>query len=212
MKNKCSVVGCNSGYIHGRNYPRFKFTQKQELVAKWLIFLSRPADYVVTDNSFICSQHFDPSYLKVTDQNFSRLNYDLNPIPTIHPQLIPQSLATVPTKSRPPPKERIFQPDEISIFEEKFRIRRFLDVVEYLKQAPDYVDFKLHSEEGFVTAYNLVICSGVASVKECITIYIDFRVQLGYEGSPIPLPSYIQESTGHKLTKVETARTEYQYS
>ena len=131
MPKKCSVVGCNSGYRYGHNYPRFKFPQNQELVAKWLIFLNRPADYVVTYNYFILSQHFDPSYLKVTDQNFTRLNYYINPIPTIHPQLTPQSLATVPTKSRPPPKERIFQPDVISIFEEKFRIRQFLDVVEF---------------------------------------------------------------------------------
>ena len=131
----CSVVGCNSGYKDGSNDPRFKFPQKLELVAKQLLFLNRPADYVVTNDSFICSQHFDPSYMQVTEQHFTRLNYDLNPIPTIHPQLIPQSQATIPTKLRPPSKERIFQPDEISIFEEKFIIRQFLDVVEFLKQA-----------------------------------------------------------------------------
>ena len=144
MPNKSSVVGCNSGYKDGPNYPRFKFPQKQELVAKWLLFLNRPADNVVTNNSFICSQHFDPSSMQVTEHNFTRLNYDLNPIPTIHPQLIPQSQATIPTKLRPPPKERIFHPDEISIFEEKFRIKQFLDVVEFLKQATEYVDFKVH--------------------------------------------------------------------
>ena len=111
---------------------------------------------------------------------------------------------------RPPPKERIFHPDEISIFEEKFRIKQFLDVVEFLKQATEYVDFKLHIEETFVTAYNLVICSGVASVKECITIYKDFHVQLSYEGSPIPLPNYIQKSTGHKLTHLLMCSKIYQ--
>ena len=103
MPNKCFVVGCNSGYRNGPDYPRFKFPQKQELVAKWLIFLNRPADYIVTNNYFICSQHFDPSYLKVTDHIFTRLNYDSysNYPSTI---LTPQSLATVPTKSRPPSK------------------------------------------------------------------------------------------------------------
>ena len=84
------------------------------------------------------------------------------------------------------------------IFEEKYRIRQFLDVVEFLKQATEYADFKLHIEKTFVTAYNLVICSGVASVKECITIFKDFHVQLSNEGSPIPLPNYIQKSTGHE--------------
>ena len=76
MPNKCSVVGCNSWYKDGPNYPRFKFPQKQELVAKWLLFLNRPADYVITNNSFICSQHFDPSYMQVTEHNFTRSNYD----------------------------------------------------------------------------------------------------------------------------------------
>ena len=203
MPNKCSVVGCKSGYKDGPDYPRFQFPRDQELKAKWLLFLNRPADYEVTDISFICSRHFETTYLKVTAKNLTRLNYTLDPIPTIHPESIPKSQASVPTKSRPPPKERICQQDEISIFEEKFRIRQFLDVVEFLKQAPEYVDFKLHIEENFVTAYNLAICSGVASVKECITIYIDFRVQLSYEGSPIPLPNYIQESTGHKLIHLD---------
>ena len=78
-----------------------------------------------------------------------------------------------------------------------------LDVVEFLRQAPESVDFKLHIEEEFVTAYHLVICSGVASVKECITIYTDFHLKLSYDGSPIPLPNYIQETTGHKLTHLD---------
>ena len=105
----------------------------------------------------------EPTYLKVISKNLTRLNCHLDPIPTIHPESIPKSQASVPTKSRPPPKERIFQQDEISVFEEKFRIRQFLDVVEFLRQAPEYVDFKLKLliEEEFVTAYYLVICKGM---------------------------------------------------
>ena len=122
---------------NSENLMKFKNTFK----AKWLLFLNRPADYEVTDNSFICSRHFEPTYLKVTAKNLARLNYTLDPIPTIHPELNTKSEACVLTKSRPPPKERICKQDEISIFEEKFRIRRFLDVVEFLKQAPEYVDF-----------------------------------------------------------------------
>ena len=109
------MVGCKSGYKDGLNYPRFKFRQEQELVAKWLLFLNRPVDYEVTDNSFICSLHFEPTYLKVTPKNLTRLSYHLDHIPTIHPESIPKSQACVPTKSRPPPKERIFQLDEITM-------------------------------------------------------------------------------------------------
>ena len=43
----------------------------------------------------------------------------------------------------------------------------------------------------------------MADVKECITIYTDFQVKLSYEGSPIPLPSYILNSTDHKLTHLD---------
>ena len=43
----------------------------------------------------------------------------------------------------------------------------------------------------------------MASVKECITIYTDYHLKLSYDGSPIPLPNYIQETTGHKLTHLD---------
>ena len=202
MPNKCSVVDCNSGYKDGPNYPRYKFPQDKQLAAKWLRFLNRPADYVITENSFICSQHFDNKFLKTTSQNFTRLNYNLNPILTIHPLSIPQSQA-IPTNSPPPPKDRVFQPDQISIYEEKFRIRKFQDVIDFLEKAPEYASFKLHIEYSFVTAYHLVISCGLAGVKECITIYTDFQVKLSYEGSLIPLPSFIQNSTDHKITHLD---------
>ena len=43
----------------------------------------------------------------------------------------------------------------------------------------------------------------LASVKECIAIYTNFHLKLSYDGSPILLPSYIQETTGHKLTHLD---------
>ena len=165
-------------------------------------FLNRPADYVVTENTFICSIHFESKFLKATHY-FTRLNYHPNPVPAIHPLSTPQNQAIVPTNSRPPPKKRVFQTDQISIYEEKFRIQKFQDVIEFLEDAPEYSSLKLHIEDTFVTAYNLAISSGVADVKECITIYTDFQVKLTYEGSPIPLPSYNLNSTDHKLTHLD---------
>ena len=202
MPNKYSVYGCNSGYKDGPNNPRYKFPQDEELAGKWLRFLNRP-HYTITVNSFICSLHFDNKFLKITSKNSLRLNYDLNPIPTIHPPSIPLSQAIIPANSRPPPKARVFQPDQISIYEEKYRIQNFQDVVDFLGKAPEYASFKLHIEDSFVTAYHLVISSGLASVKECITVYTDFQVKLSYENSQIPLPSYIQNSTDHKLTRLD---------
>ena len=103
MPNKCSVVGCISGYKDGPNYPRFKFPRDNKLIAKWLLFLNRPVEYEVTDNSLICLRHFEPTYLKFTAKNITRLNYHLDPIPTIHIESMPKSQASIPTKSRPPP-------------------------------------------------------------------------------------------------------------
>ena len=203
MPNKCSVVGCNSGYKDGPNNPCYKFPQDKELSGKWLRFLNRPADFVITKNSFICSLHFDDKFLKLTPQNFTRLNYNIKPIPTIHPPSTPLRQAIIPTNSRPPPKVRGLQPDQISIYEEKYRIQKFQDVVDFLEKSPEFASFKLHIEDSFVTAYHLVIRSGLASVKECITIYTYFQVKLSFENSQIPLPSYIQNSTDHKLTHLD---------
>ena len=75
----------------------------------------------------ICSRHFQPTYLKVTAKNLTRLIYHLDNITTIHPESIHKCQASVPTKSHQPPKDRIFQLDKISILEEKFGIRQFLD-------------------------------------------------------------------------------------
>ena len=43
----------------------------------------------------------------------------------------------------------------------------------------------------------------MVSIKESITSYKDFHVQLSYAGSPIPLPNYTQKSTGHKSTHLD---------
>ena len=157
MHNKCSVVGCNSGYKDGPNYPRYKFPQDEQLVAKWLRFLNRPADYVITENSFICSQHFDNKFLK-TSQNFTRLNYNLNPIPTIHPLSIPQSQAIIPTNSRPPPKMCLPIRQNFHLRGE-VQNRKFQDVIDFLEKAPEYASLKLHIEDSFVTACQNVLLS-----------------------------------------------------
>ena len=40
MPEKCSVVGCKSGYLNGPNSPRFRFPPPShyELRAKWILF------------------------------------------------------------------------------------------------------------------------------------------------------------------------------
>ena len=41
-----------------------------------------------------------------------------------------------------------------------------------------------------VTSYKVVICSGIATIKECIHIYSSFHIKPSYEGCSIPLASF----------------------
>ena len=200
MPEKCSVVGCKSGYVNGPTSTRFRFPPSfHELRVKWILFLNRP-DYEITANSRICADHFEAQYVKVNETRNRLVPFNQNPIPTIHPLSVPNSQAVVPTQQRKPPKVRIFQLDEIHSYVEKYTIRHFDDVARFLKKSPEYQDFTFHSTEDSITAYHLVIDAGIARIKECISINKAFRVTLSFEGSPVPLPEYIARATGSKLT------------
>ena len=179
MPEKCSVVGCKSGYVNGPTSTRFRFPPPSfhELRVKWILFLNRP-DYEITANSRICADHFEAQYVKVNETRNRLVPFNQNPIPTIHPLSVPNSQAVVPTQQRKPPKVRIFQLDEIHSYVEKYTIRHFDDVARFLKKSPEYQDFTFHSTEDSITAYHLVIDAGIARIKECISINKAFRVTL----------------------------------
>ena len=201
MPEKCSVVGCKSGYLNGPTSPRFRFpsTSLFELRAKWILFLNRP-DYEITANSRICADHFEAQYIKVNESRTRLVPFSQDPIPTIHPLSVPKSQAVVPTQPRKPPKVRVFQLDELVPYVEKYTIKDFDDVTMFLKKSPEYQDFTFRSTEYSITAYHLVIDAGIARVKECISIDKAFHITLSFEGSPVPLPEYIDRATGSKLT------------
>ena len=201
MPEKCSVVGCKSGYLNGPTSPRFRFpsTSLYELRAKWILFLNRP-DYEITVNSRVCADHFEAQYIKVNETRTRLVPFSQNPIPTIHPLSIPKSQAVVPIEPRKPPKVRVFQLDELVPYMEKYTIKDFDDVIRFLKKSPEYQDFTFRSTEDSITAYHLVIDAGIARIKECISIDKAFHVTLSFEGSPVPLPEYIDRATGSKLT------------
>ena len=48
-----------------------------------------------------------------------------------------------------------------------------------------------------------MISSGIATVKECIHIDGNLNVKLSYEGSPLPLPNYIDQAEGSRLTSLD---------
>ena len=127
----------------------------------------------------------------------------MNPIPTIHPSFIPLSLAPIPSEPRKTPKIRIYQPDELQTFKSKFEIGSFGDVVRYIKTSKEYNDYQIDVSNNSVTTYRIVISSGIATVKECIHIDGDLNVKLSYEGSPLPLPNYIDRAEGSRLTSLD---------
>ena len=85
MPEKCSVVGCKSGYVNGPTSTRFRFPPPSfhELRVKWILFLNRP-DYEITANSRICADHFEAQYVKVNETRNRLVPFNQNPIPTIH--------------------------------------------------------------------------------------------------------------------------------
>ena len=118
----------------------------------------------------------------------------MKPIATIHPNLFPLRLATVPSEPRNLRTVRIFQPDEL-----------FADVTRHVKQSKEYSDLQLEISNDCITAYR-VISSGVATVKECVHVDSNLHVKLIYEGCPIPLLSllgYIDRAEGTKLTSLD---------
>ena len=138
MVNKCVVVGCNLNYDSMRKKTKrdssgnvicndendekriatFHFPTDNNLKQKWIKFVCRGKDYAPTTNSVICSFHFEEKCLTKGEKRI-RLNYSLDPVPTIYPKdYIPQSSilpSSASKQQRKPPKNRRI-PDEYNDF------------------------------------------------------------------------------------------------
>lgn len=58
MVKKCCIVGCTSGYkSNSVKVPQFSAPKNVELRKKWQRSIPRK-DYVVNDQTFVCSEHF----------------------------------------------------------------------------------------------------------------------------------------------------------
>ena len=84
MVNTCVVLGCRSGYAsESAKVSSFKFPfHILELNKKWIKFVNRK-DWFPTQNSVICSCHFEDKFI-ITCTKRKKLNWKLNPIPTIY--------------------------------------------------------------------------------------------------------------------------------
>ena len=127
----------------------------------------------------ICIDHFESTYLSLCKERV-RLNYSINPIPTIHPTSIAKSQSVIPIRVRKSPKLRVFQKDELSLFKDKYTVINKGNVVSYMKVADECRNFHVDVSEFGVTAYRVKIDSGIAVVQECVHVTNDLHVILSF--------------------------------
>ena len=187
MVNKCVIYGCKSEYKSNVNsVPSFHFPlQKVDLLAKWTKFVNH-LDWSLISNSVICANHFDQKF--ILNGKRKKLNWKLNPVPTIYPESVlskPSSLPTL-TGFRKSPKPRIYQPDQVNSFVEKDKIHNIEDITE--KHCPFGCTW--HKTKYFILLYVLLFddCSGFPTICEFIKIDNSLHVEFQYCNNPVPLP------------------------
>ena len=86
MPNKCTVVGCRSGYKKKKDEPEenvkqpvFSYPEDSELRRLWIRFVNRP-DWMPGEHDGICKKHFESKYLVIGEQRIT-LNRHLKPLP-----------------------------------------------------------------------------------------------------------------------------------
>ena len=176
-----------------------KFSKTHQFIINQLrnLFLSYPTSVVKQvvarttrmDKAKQCSNfQMSPScHSKKNTFNY----YLMKPIPTIHPHLIPFSLATIPSEPRKLPAVQIFFSARwVTILQIDIRNEIICRCSEtHIKQSKEYIDLQLEINDDCITAYRVVISSGIATVKECTHVKSNLHVKLSYEGCPISLPS-----------------------
>ena len=150
MVNKCVVYGCKSGYLSeksGNPMSTFRFLlDKADLLLKWQQFVIR-SNRSVTKNSVICVKHFEDEFLLRGDKQ-TKLNWKINPIPSIHTHEALKRPSTLrnPPALRKSPKVRVFQEDELALFNKKDRI----DSVDDLSEHHSPPEYTYHKSNNFV--------------------------------------------------------------
>ena len=211
MVNKCVVVGCEHGYTKRKrdkdvvDIPTakgsFHFPANNDaLKKKWTKFVSRD-DWIPSENSVICSDHFESTYLVIGKR--IRLRRELDPIPTIYPiEHTPVSSllnTTASSTTRKPPKDRIIK-DEYDEFLKQDKLKEFQSLDQNC--APDGFLFQKCSDH--VVYYRLDFTSDCTQVAESIKIDRNFHVKLSYRGSVVPLPEWFRQGHQCKLSSILT--------
>lgn len=199
MVNKCVVFGCKSGYVSTStdNIPSFRFPfEKKDLFEKWKKFVNR-ADWSPSRNSVICSKHFEEKFLNTGKR--TKLNWGLNPIPSIHTAdaLKRPSTLQTPSVPRKAPKVRIYGEDQFESFSKNDTIKDFDDLSQKLCP-PGYL---FHKTKDNVIYYKLCFeeKSGFPVINEAIKIDRGLHVKLRFCNISVPLPQWFTVGRNAKL-------------
>ena len=204
MVNKCAVPHCKSGYASADNenpIAKFRFPQKNDdLKNKWIQFVNR-IEWTASTHSVICELHFEGNLINRGEK--CNLKWDINPVPTIYPAALAETLSvlpSVPPPVRKPPKKRVYQPDELDAFRQKDKISSLNDI----SQSDVLRGYEKKAGEGYVLFYNIVFDENTnfPNILESIKIDLDLHVQLQYNGNPLPLPRWFTHGHNAKLTKL----------
>ena len=137
----------------------------------------------------ICIKRFEENLI-IDNEKRKKLNWSLNPVPTIHTKAALKRPSTLPTSSssRKPPKVRVYQNDQLADFKEMDKITKFDDITQ--SQAP--ANYLFHKTLECIVFHNLVFCAttGFPKIFGSIKVDQDLYVQLEWCGDPVSLPQW----------------------
>ena len=90
-----------------------------EILNDWIHFVNRK-DWTPTSSSVICERHFGERFISRGKR--CKLQWELNPIPSIHStRTVKRLTLPTPISKHKPPKERVYQEDEMGNFRKHTR-------------------------------------------------------------------------------------------
>ena len=210
MTKTCSVTGCRSNLKKQSNkisivtnkatvfgFP--KQSKHPDLYRKWVSFCVQK-DFVLTENSGICSHHFNAEYIKVGKRK--TLRWVLAPVPTNYGDLdIPHSVRPTPTHTRKPPTDRSTLPDQLNDFRAQDAISNFDDLDESI--CPPGYKLEVHEENRKAIFYKMEKNNlhNIPEVTATIVVDDTLCVKLYKSNLPLPLPQWLRSNGECRLSR-----------
>lgn len=150
MVNSCVVIGCRSGYESEKvKISMFKFPshKRKGLKEKWIKFVDRK-NWYPSKNSVLCSKHFDKKFI-ITGDVRTKLNWFLNPVPTIYGEEVLRYFSINPTPPLP-------EADSVTVLYQNERFFEFLpeNVSKNVLNKKDFNSLSLKDSNQFLLPLN----------------------------------------------------------